>query len=1073
MPTLEIFLALFIFILVVLVSIEDIATGFLLLLMLVPLQHKELFSLVVWDVLPIRIAFFGLFLTTFYRFYLWFRRYREKEVILKFVKDPILILLFALYVTRVISLFFAENKVDGLQLLAFYTTVVYFYLLIKFLYLHYGYKSIEKALLIYGILGFVTSIISFIQFYSFKIFNYKFGAIWDIPGHNPRVGSTFWDVNHYGAYVASLIPISIALFIHKKGVFKYFWALNSLLLCAALYITQSRSAWLGIAISLLFFVYFLFIKGFKKYAKLVTIVSLLGILSLITYFEFSGPGLVEKYKSFMHTRLDSFDTHFILLKGAYEVYTKNPIIGAGYGNFNEAFRKTESAKEYFFRERYIGDGRVPSHSIWGEVLAETGFTGFLFYTLVFFTALVILIKGYLQSAETSSIQSLGLAAGILAFLISGIFYTYNQEFFWFLLFFGVLTGYHYNPNLSIKGFFEWLHSIKNLPLLYLAAFSSFLLFWDLSKNKLIDWDEAIYASVSKNIVLSGDWLTLQWTLGTPWLEKPPLYMWISAGLMKMFGFGEFAARFPSALFGLLGVILVYTFAKYIFKSRLAGMVSGLMLITTAHYLYYARNGMLDVTVTFFIMLSLYFGYRFFEEKNYRSAIFSGIACGLAIMTKAIIGLLPLPILLIYSLYLVFRIKYNRAVIIRGARIFLITAGAISVPWHLGMYFLHGEDFVDTYLKQHILNRGLTNEQGKFKEFWWYLEVIKVSFRGWTLILIPALVFAIQKAFKGSKEYIFLLISTLVLFFFFSISNSKLIWYIIPIYPVLALISSGLIKYLFGNLSKYLYFSLYIFVLGSILYFSLDKINFYPFFIYTFFVLFSILKRKAIIVYLSGLRQRLPLAINAQIEKLPRMYSRVTYIGVFTVFICLFMFWYVLGIQDLVYYIDFNKDLVSTIEAYNEKYAETSGSVKRLYYLRISPPVVKFYTEGETLSSDVETFKETIKKAPFDESLAYISRQGEVSRFQNLYSSERVVISENRGAYYLMYVRSLEEYYNARLTNLRAALNQKILEYPYSKNKMEILDQIKKLEDEIFNLGQILYDNLPDKYTPPLKIRFNG
>jgi len=53
MPIVQIFLAVFIFILIVLISIEDISTGFLLLLLLVPLQHKELFSLVIWDVLPV------------------------------------------------------------------------------------------------------------------------------------------------------------------------------------------------------------------------------------------------------------------------------------------------------------------------------------------------------------------------------------------------------------------------------------------------------------------------------------------------------------------------------------------------------------------------------------------------------------------------------------------------------------------------------------------------------------------------------------------------------------------------------------------------------------------------------------------------------------------------------------------------------------------------------------------------------------------------------------------------------------------------------------------------------------
>ncbi|MEO1447748.1 MAG: glycosyltransferase family 39 protein, partial [Cyanobacteria bacterium J06635_11] len=88
-------------------------------------------------------------------------------------------------------------------------------------------------------------------------------------------------------------------------------------------------------------------------------------------------------------------------------------------------------------------------------------------------------------------------------------------------------------------------------MLGLIAFT--MLFWRLGAESLNDWDEAIYAQVAKEIVNSGDWLTLHWGYEV-WFHKPPLFMWVTATFFKLFEVNEFWARVPSALsgFGLVG-----------------------------------------------------------------------------------------------------------------------------------------------------------------------------------------------------------------------------------------------------------------------------------------------------------------------------------------------------------------------------------------------------------------------------------------------------------------------------------------------------------------------------------------
>ena len=91
--------------------------------------------------------------------------------------------------------------------------------------------------------------------------------------------------------------------------------------------------------------------------------------------------------------------------------------------------------------------------------------------------------------------------------------------------------------------------------LIVLVISSVALFFHLGANQLQSWDEAIYAQSAKEMVLTGDWLTPHWN-GEHFYQKPPLTIWITALLFRLFGISEFTARTFAAICGVACVLLV-------------------------------------------------------------------------------------------------------------------------------------------------------------------------------------------------------------------------------------------------------------------------------------------------------------------------------------------------------------------------------------------------------------------------------------------------------------------------------------------------------------------------------------
>ena len=110
--------------------------------------------------------------------------------------------------------------------------------------------------------------------------------------------------------------------------------------------------------------------------------------------------------------------------------------------------------------------------------------------------------------------------------------------------------------------------IKQYDWLIVVLWAAVLFFPFLGAVHLFDWDEINFAESAREMLVSGNYQQVQINF-VPFMEKPPLFFWLQALSMKLFGVNEYAARFPNALTGLVTLLLVFQLGKRYFGRTLA------------------------------------------------------------------------------------------------------------------------------------------------------------------------------------------------------------------------------------------------------------------------------------------------------------------------------------------------------------------------------------------------------------------------------------------------------------------------------------------------------------------------
>jgi 4-amino-4-deoxy-L-arabinose transferase-like glycosyltransferase len=244
---------------------------------------------------------------------------------------------------------------------------------------------------------------------------------------------------------------------------------------------------------------------------------------------------------------------------------------------------------------------------------------------------------------------------------------------------------------------------------------------------LFDWDEINFAECAREMLLTGDYMRPQIDF-EPFWEKPPLFLWLQALSMHLFGVNEFAARFPNVLAGVLTMLVVYHIGSRL-HDRVFGWVWALAWVGSILPHMYFRSGIIDPWFNLLIFVALYgfieFRWQFFTLKSwpgfwrfYRHLLLGGAALGLAILTKG-----PTAYLIVFLVLLLYfaRYKFRNKGFIRHVLVFSASAALVTLTWFGLEIALHGTWFVESFVRYQI--RLLTTPDAGHAGFWGYHVVV--------------------------------------------------------------------------------------------------------------------------------------------------------------------------------------------------------------------------------------------------------------------------------------------------------------------------------------------------------------
>jgi 4-amino-4-deoxy-L-arabinose transferase-like glycosyltransferase len=315
----------------------------------------------------------------------------------------------------------------------------------------------------------------------------------------------------------------------------------------------------------------------------------------------------------------------------------------------------------------------------------------------------------------------------------------------------------------------------------LAAAGLFLLFFlRLGATPLLDPDEPVYGQIAREMATTGQWLTPH-LAGRPWFDKPPLYYWASAASMAGLGPSELAARLPSALAAVLLVALVLVLGRRLFSGTV-GWTAALVVATSLQTIILGRAAVTDMLFALTLMAALgAFALWYAGQGRPRAwAALCGACLGLAVLCKG-----PVAILLLGAAAIVFLLWERRLRLLWGPDLplALLCCLLVGAPWYAAMLRLHRHEFMEQFIVANNLRRFAQAEHPENSTpVLYFVPVLLVGLFPWTAFL-PQAVAAGRVTWAGRL----LLTWSAVVFLFFSVSSTKLVTYIYPLYPALALL----------------------------------------------------------------------------------------------------------------------------------------------------------------------------------------------------------------------------------------------------------------------------------------------
>ncbi len=342
-------------------------------------------------------------------------------------------------------------------------------------------------------------------------------------------------------------------------------------------------------------------------------------------------------------------------------------------------------------------------------------------------------------------------------------------------------------------------SIPRPFLLVLAIVLTLLALSELGTRRLADPDEGRYSEISREMVQSNDFVTPRLN-GLKYFEKPPLQYWATAIAFKVLGESEFSARLYTFLCALGCIFLIgYTAARLYGADT--GIYSVLALVGSWYFTAFAQVITLDMGLTFWMTMGVC-GFLVAQSADNASTrrrwmLMAWAGMAFAVLSKGLIGIV-FPSAAIFFYWVIQRDWRLLAKLewFYGLLLFFV----ITVPWFT-MVSLQNPEFPRFFFIHEHFERFLSNTHRREGPWWTFTAITILGFMPWGLAIFPAIVSgwrntALRIGKPDGSTFLplrFVMIFSAFILFFFSISSSKLPGYILPIFPVFALVIGAYLK----------------------------------------------------------------------------------------------------------------------------------------------------------------------------------------------------------------------------------------------------------------------------------------
>lgn len=309
----------------------------------------------------------------------------------------------------------------------------------------------------------------------------------------------------------------------------------------------------------------------------------------------------------------------------------------------------------------------------------------------------------------------------------------------------------------------------------------FLYYYGLGSYGLLNNNEGLYAEIPREMIETGHYI-IPYLNGVPYIEKPPLLYWLIALVYKIGGVSETTARWIPATAGACLSLATYFFARTVISLTVARL-SLLILSTMGGLIIFSRMVFFDGLFTFFLTASLFFFFRWYKTHHKMSLRFFYLFLALAVMTKGIVALCLAILVSFIFLAMTKSLKERLGAFLDlwGILLFLV----LLLPWHIAASFQEKEFIQFYFINEHFLRfLGRRIPKDYYHGPWYYyLPRLFLTALPWS--------FTLPLIFRRGSQYkpltIFLWVWILVFFIFFSLSQAKANYYLVTLFPPLALL----------------------------------------------------------------------------------------------------------------------------------------------------------------------------------------------------------------------------------------------------------------------------------------------